>query len=69
MVDCSKYLKKFYLGIGIFFIIVVDRTFNITPSGVSIILVAIIALVIFIISLILVGPYLRCIEKYLKRKH
>ena len=67
MVDCSKYLKKFYLGIGVFFIMVILRTFNILPPGLSIILVAIIGLVILITSLILVAPYLKCLEKNLKK--
>ncbi len=67
MVDCSKYLKKFYLGISVFFIILFIRIFEILPPKLPIILVAIPILIILIISLILVGPYLKCLEKNLKK--
>jgi hypothetical protein len=63
MVDCSKYLKKFYMGVGVFFIIVIFRTFNLLPKDMSMILFFMIIVPIGIGSLVLMGPYLKCLEK------
>ena len=63
MADCGEYLKKFYLGVGVFFIMVIMRTFFILPTE----LVIILGFVLLVTSLILVGPYLKCLEKNLKK--
>jgi len=63
MVDCSNYLKKFYLGIGVFFIMAFMRTFLKLPTS----LVVVLALVLLIAIILLIGPYLKCLEKRLKK--
>jgi len=63
MEDCSKYIKKFYMGIGVFFIMVISRTFFILPVW----LVLLGGLVILIGTLILTKPYLKCLEKNMKK--
>jgi hypothetical protein len=63
MLDCSSYLKKFYLGVGLFFIMAFMRTFLKLPTG----LVIVLALILLIAIILLIGPYLKCLEKRLKK--